>query len=100
MSITNQLLSKSDLVRLVLDIYDELNSDKRTAYNIGMEIGKKRGKDFRMRVQQATSLVSSYISDLLVEIFNPLVLEDNELYKELKTRYLGEFLSGIVKATV
>lgn len=100
MSITNQLLSKTDLVKLVLDVYDNLNSDKRNAYNIGIEVGKKRGKEFRLRIQQAKSLVGSFISDLLVEILNPLILEDNLLYNELKTRYLGEFLSGVVKATV
>ena len=99
MTVSNQLLTRSDLVRLVLDGFDELKSDCRNAYNIGMEVGKKKGKEFRSRVQQATSLVSSYISDLLVEILSPLVLEESEIYLELRNRYLGEFISGLVKAT-
>ena len=99
MSLNNGFITKQELIILVLDIYDSLNHVDRNAYNIGMEVGKIKGKEFRRIAQGARILISSYISDLLVEILNPLILEDSKFYPELRKRHLGDFLSGIVKAT-
>ena len=99
MSLNNGFITKQELIILVLDIYDNLNHSDRNAYNIGMEVGKIKGIEFRRVVQGARILISSYISDLLVEILSPLILEDSRIYPELRKRYLGEFLAGVVKAT-
>lgn len=99
MSINNHFLTRQDLIKLVLDIYDDLETSKHTAYDIGIELGKRKGKEFRLLVQGARTLVSSYISDLLVEILHPLILENSELYPELRKRCLENFLQGIVKST-
>ncbi len=99
MSTNNHFLSRQDLIKLVIDTHDELPMGKRTAYNLGVEIGKVKGKEFRRLVQGARTLVSSYISDLLVEILHPLILEGGELYPDYRKRCLEEFLSGLVRST-
>ena len=99
MGIENHFLTKQDLIKTILGIYDDLKGDERTAYRIGMELGKLKGQEFRRLVQGARTLVSSYISDLLVEILHPLVLEEHEMYAELRTRCLADFIAGLVKTT-
>ena len=99
MGLNNVFITKQELIMLILDIYDNLEHSNRNAYNIGIEVGKVKGKEFRQVAQGARILISSYISDLLVEVLNPLVDENNKMYPELRKRYLGDFLSGVVKAT-
>lgn len=99
MSLPNNFISKQELIVLVLDIYDDLKQSERNAYNIGLAVGKIKGKEFRRVVQGARILISSYISDLLVEILSPLIMEDHETYPELRKRHLSNFLAGLVKAT-
>lgn len=100
MGLDNHFLSKQELIKLVLDVYDELKTKDRNAYTIGKEVGKIKGQDFRCLVQGARTLVSSYISDLLVEVLHPLVLEENPLYPDLRKRCLEDFIAGLVKATL
>jgi len=100
MGIENHFLSKQDLIRLVLNVYDDLAQADRNAYKIGQMIGQQKGKEFTHLVQGARTLVSSYVSDLLVEILHPLVLEENELYPILRKRCLEEFIAGLVKSTL
>ena len=100
MGIENHFLNRQELTILVLNVYDDLKTRDRNAYSIGMEIGKIKGQDFRCLVQGARTLVSSYISDLLVEVLHPLVLEENPLYPDLRKRCLEDFIAGLVKATL
>lgn len=100
MGIENHFLSKQDLILLVINVYDDLAQADRNAYKIGQIIGQRKGQEFTRLVQGARTLVSSYVSDLLVEILHPLVLEENELYPTLRKRCLEEFIAGLVKSTL
>lgn len=100
MGIENHFLNKQQLTILILNVYDDLKTRDRNAYCIGQEIGKIKGHEFRRLVQGARTLISSYISDLLVEILYPLVLEENAMYPELRTRCLDDFIAGLVKSTL
>lgn len=99
MGIENHFLSKQELIILILNVYDELSAGNRNAYEIGQQVGKLKGQEFRRLVQGARTLVSSYVSDLLVEILHPLVLEENAMYPDLRKRCLEDFIAGLVKST-
>ena len=93
----NGLDAKRALVCLVMDTYDELTLGKeRTPYAMGKLIAQRKGEKFVRHVQEARSTISSYISDLLVEVFHPLLVEDTEIYRDFRKRCLAEFIAGAV----
>lgn len=93
----NGYYDKRGLTNLVMDYFDGLPKDK-TPYLLGKELTKEKGAEFVRYLQEARIKVSSYISDLLVELFHPSIDEESELYSETRKRCLAEFIAGAVAA--
>ena len=95
---SNKEYSRSDLIILVTDAYDKLPSDKKNSYNLGIALAQAKGRRLKQLVQEASAIISSYISDVLVELFYPLLLETHDNYAGVRKRCFNDFVTGVVKA--
>ena len=96
---SNKEFNRLDLIKLVTDTYDKLSPDQRNSYRLGMELAKLKGTRLKQLVQEASIIISSYISDLLVELFYPLLLESHDNYAGVRKRCFNEFVTGVVKVS-
>lgn len=97
--LSNREYSRQDFIKMVTDAFDSLQQGTRNAYSLGEKLAKEKGKRIKQLVQEANALVSSYISDVLVELFYPLLLEEHETYNEIRKRCFSDFVAGVVKAS-
>ena len=93
----NGLDAKRGLICLVMDAYDELPAgNDKTPYSLGKVIARVKGEKFVRHMQEARMSISSYISDLLVDLFHPLLTEDSDIYPDVRKRCFAEFVQGAV----
>lgn len=91
--------SKNEFIKIVMSAYDSLAKDKVSCYELGRQLVKEEGTHIKPLVQEAGVIISSYIADLLVELFHPLLTEDHENYVNIRKRCYSEFASGIVRGS-
>ena len=88
--------TKKEFVNLLVDTFESLK-ERVNAYNLGIALVKKLGKEFKPMIQQGYPRFSSYFSDLLVELFYPDLDESLPVYKTLRKSLFDDLVSGIVK---
>ena len=93
---SNYEFSRQNFIKMVIETYDLLEPSQRSSYNLGKKLAQLKGTKLKPMVQEANALISSYISDLLVELLFPLLTEENEIYRETRKRCYSNFISGIV----
>lgn len=88
--------SELNLTRVIAEIYSRLKPGEFNSFQLGLKFSASKEVRDKELVTKLDETLTSQISELLVELFYPLLSDTHAHYTEIRERCLMDFLKGTI----